>query len=137
MMQLTTFRKLLTGAAMILAFANVQAQSGITEAYLVTNEITGQPGNYSATYSIVLEDSSGVSQLEIKLGSSEAGNNLASGVFNFDATTGLCSGCSYSRSGNRLTITLGSFTERSTYFSSVRLKDLSGNWSNPFPFISN
>jgi hypothetical protein len=112
----------------------VFAQNNIYDAGISLQEVDSL---IICSFVIVVEDTNDVQQLEVKLGSEPGAVNLANAVFNYDVSTGLPAGHSYERHGKTLTLGTGSFSERSTYFGSVRLKNSAGLWSEPFLFIAN
>lgn len=128
---------LLIGAVLCLASViPAKAQTNpVTDAYAKVDASTG--ANLKATFFIEVSDTTDVAQLEIKLGTADGQNNLVSHTFDFDVTGGLPAGFTYSRTGNKVTLGTNDFSDMSTYFGTVRLKNGSGTWSDEFKFITN
>ncbi|MBL7928032.1 MAG: hypothetical protein JNL47_00970 [Bacteroidia bacterium] len=112
----------------------VYSQTGITDAGVQMHETTA---GMECRFVIVVEDTSNVHQLEVKLGSSAGDYSLVNAVFDFDVTGGLPAGYSYQRNGNAITLVTGTLTEQSTWFGSVQIKNNSGQWSDAYDFIAN
>ncbi len=126
--QLTMFLILISG------INPVHSQSSITDAGVQMHETTA---GIECRFVIVVEDTSNVQQLEVKLGSSAGDYSFVNTVFDFDVTGGLPAGYSYQRNGNTITLVTGPLTEHSTWFGSVRIKNNSGQWSDAYDFIAN
>ncbi len=112
----------------------VQAQTPI-DAYVTTTV----PVNDSVvgTMFINLADTNQVDLVEIKLGSKAGVTDLFNYSFAYDQTTGLPAGYVWCRTGNKLTLQLGSFAYSDVQFGSVRVKNASGVWSDAFAFVTN
>lgn len=108
-----------------------------TDAYVVMDDASAPGTLYAATYFVFLSDTVSASQIEIKLGTNSGLTDVMTYTYNYDVASGLPSGYTYSREGNKLTLVIGNYTERNTYFGSVRIKNTSGSWSSPFNFITN
>jgi len=126
--QVTMFLILISG------INTVHSQSSITDAGVQIHETTA---GMECRFVIVVEDTSNVQQLEVKLGSSAGDYSLVNAVFDFDVTGGLPAEYSYQRNGNAITLVTGTLTEQSTWFGSVRIKNNSGQWSDAYDFIAN
>lgn len=114
-------------------FSSAQS-SNVVDAYAA---IDPSGTNQRATFNIEVSDTNDISQIEIKLGGREGVSDLLSQVLDYDVTTGLPSGFSYSRTRNKIIIISNVFSDVSTYFGSVRVKNNSGVWSDDFKFITN
>lgn len=120
---------------LILNFSiKVNAQVAVTDAYA---KIDPSGASQRATFYIELADTNNISSLEVKLGGQEGSSELISQELLYDITTGLPAGFSYSRIGNKIYITSSVFSDVSTYFGSVRIKNNGGTWSDEFKFITN
>ena len=110
------------------------AQTNLTDAYI---SIDGAgSGQVSITYIIVLDDTANVTDLEFQLGTKEAENDLVDYSCSFDINSGLPSGWSYSRLKNKISLSMGTFSEHGLYYGQARIK-ANGNWEDPFSFIAN
>jgi len=89
------------------------------------------------TYFVVLSDSTGVSNVEVKIGSTSGGSEVMGYSFSYDSQSGLPQGFTYAREKTKLTLGIGTYTDRSTYYCQVRIQASNGTWSQPFQFISN
>jgi hypothetical protein len=128
-------RKLLLSAVCFAFMINAKAQSNlITRAFAVIN---GQSSPVSGEFTVLLEDTTNVSQIKVMLGAEVDSSNLVLYIFNYDVTTSLPSGFTYSRSQNMVTLHVGTFDIYSTYFGSVQIKDNSNSWRTPYNFITN
>ncbi|MBK7681508.1 MAG: hypothetical protein KA347_01935 [Bacteroidia bacterium] len=118
----------------ILTGNSLQAQSNF-DAYVITS----QPVNdvVEGTMFITLTDTNQIDLIEVKVGSKEGQADLANHQFTFDQTSGLPAGMSWQRTGNRITLSLGSFAYSDLQFGYVRLKNSSGVWSDTFAFVTN
>ncbi len=112
----------------------LQAQSNF-DAYVITS----QPVNdvVEGTMFITLTDTNQIDLIEVKVGSKEGQADLANHQFTYDQTSGLPAGMAWQRTGNRITLSLGSFAYSDLQFGYVRLKNSSGMWSDTFAFVTN
>lgn len=114
------------------------AQSNpVADASASMEEVNAQTNLFEGTFTVRLSDTTTVSQIEIKLGTYNDASDIVLRTFDFDITSGLPANCSYNRIANILTLVIGRFNDRSTYFASVRIKDTGNSWSSPFKFITN
>ena len=129
MQKIKLFRKLFIATACFLfaANANLRAQT-IDDAYA---SLTGQNNSFTVTVS----DTTGISEVEVRLGSELAGSDIILHSFSYDSQPS--SPYSYSRTGNQINLGIGSITLSDMYYGEVRLKDSNGNWGSPFQFVSN
>ena len=118
----------------ILTGNSLQAQSNF-DAYVITS----QPVNdvVEGTMFITLTDTNQIVLIEVKVGSKEGQADLANHQFTYDQTSGLPAGMAWQRTGNRITLSLGSFAYSDLQFGYVRLKNSSGVWSDTFAFVTN
>ena len=91
----------------------------------------------SSTYYVLLSDTVNVSQIETQLGSSSGQSDILNHIFDYDVSTGLPSGYTYSRQGNKLFLGVSSLTANEIYYGTVRVKNTSGTWSSAYSFITN
>ncbi|MCF8457025.1 MAG: hypothetical protein K9H62_13935 [Bacteroidales bacterium] len=80
---------------------------------------------------VQLCDTSNVSSLHVKLGTSLGQGNKLTHIFYFDAIPSQTS-LGYSREGNKVRLHLGSYPSNQEYFSELQLEDQSGVLSLPF-----
>jgi len=106
-----------------------------SDAYVSMDDIPG--ASISGTYYVILTDTNSISQIETGLGTTSGSTDVLNHTFNYDVSSGLPAGYSYTREGNKLILGIGTFTERNSYYGSVRIKNTSGTWSSPYSFITN
>ena len=114
---------------MWLTIFNSQAQVPLDGVF---NYVNGAPVFY-----VEVPDSNAVSQIELTLGSDATQTDIFNHTFDYDVTTGLPSGYSFSRNGNKVYLGLGTFPDPSVYYAKVRLKNNSGTWSDYYEFYGN
>lgn len=114
----------------------VYAQS-VSDAYLTLNDAAAPGSLYAGTYVVFLSDTNNISQIEISLGTASGLTDVMAQTYNYDVSSGLPSGYTYNREGNKLTLGIGNYTEVNTWFGSVRIKNASGTWSSSLNFITN
>jgi len=119
---------LISAAACLMFGTNAKAQAIVSDAYA---SLTGS----SNSFTVVVSDTTDISEVEVRLGSGLAASDIVLHSFNYDAQPS--SPYSYSRSGNQLSLGIGSITLSDMYYGEVRLKDANGNWGSPFQFVSN
>src|ERR1041384_5990374 len=126
------FRRTLLIAACFafISIQNVKAQT-ISDAFASLADTTGQ----SNAFTVLLSDSTGIAQIETKLGSNSGNDDLLFHVFDFD--TQPSNPYSYQRTGNQLKLGIGNISKTDLYFGEVRIKYSNGTWSSPYSFISN
>lgn len=128
---------LLTGFA-ALNYSSVLAQ---TPPLLMDASIVLIPSNahgyFKGTYEILVSDTVNIHQLEVLLGSDADSSNLVNEIFDFDIPSGQPTGLQYSRNGFRILLETDVFQKHTTYFGSVRVKNLSGVWGDPQRFVAN
>lgn len=88
-------------------------------------------------YKVVVPDTNDVNQIEMLVGSDDNPAELFSQTLTYDQSSGLPTGVTYSRSGNEITIGMGTVTLLNAYHAKVRLKNSSNNWSDWYEFIGN
>jgi len=121
---------IVTGCLLFVSKANLQAQT-ISDAYASIADSTGQ----NNIFTILLSDSSGIDQIETKLGTMEGESDLHLHVFDFDSQPG--SPYTYNRTGNTLKLGIGTVSPNGIYYGECRLKYTNGSWSSSFQFINN
>ncbi|MBK7853678.1 MAG: hypothetical protein IPJ79_01095 [Bacteroidetes bacterium] len=122
---------------MFLLLSSSSYSQSASDAYLNMDDAAAPGTLYAGTYIVFLTDTSNVSQIEIALGTGTGLSDVMTQIYNYDVTSGLPSGYTYTREGNKLTLGIGNYTEYNTYFGSVRIKNVSGTWSSSFNFITN
>jgi hypothetical protein len=129
-------RKLLLSAVCFAFILNAQAQSNlISRAFAVIS--IGQSNQSSGEFTVLLEDTTNVSEIRVMIGSEADSSNLVLYTFSYDVNTSLPSGFTYSRSQNMVTLAVGTFATHSTYFGSVKIKDNTNSWRPDYNFITN
>lgn len=98
---------------------------------------TSNPDIRTSSFVVILSDSNQIDKIEVELGSVEDQNDLIDQNFDFDVTTGLPSGFSYLRVGNRVFLGTSTITTSPTYSGRLRLKYSSGLYSSYFSFTAN
>ena len=112
----------------------LKAQSNF-DAYVTTSAPINDV--VEGTMFITLSDTSQIDLIEVKVGSKEGQADLANHQFTYDQTSGLPAGMAWQRTGYRITLSLGSFAYSDLQFGYVRLKNISGTWSDTFAFVTN
>ncbi|HKR04823.1 MAG TPA: hypothetical protein VJY62_09320 [Bacteroidia bacterium] len=124
-------RKLLLSAVCFAFMINAKAQT-INDAFASIADTTGQNNSFT----IIISDTTGISEVEVRLGSEMSASDIILHSFNYDAQPSYP--YSYTRSGNQIKLGIGSITITDVYYGEVRLKYSNGSWSSPsFQFISN
>ena len=123
-------RKFFAGTILCFALLNAKAQT-INDAFASIADTTGQ----NNIFTIVVSDSTGIAQIETKIGSESGNSDLLSHVFDFDSQPG--APYSYFRNGNTLKIGIGTISQNGIYYGECRLKYSNGSWSSSFLFINN
>ncbi len=75
---------------------------------------------------IVLQDSSDISKIYVKLGNTAGSSDLLTRTFNFDQSGTFADGTSYKREGLIIYLGLGTFTGLNVYYGEARLEDANG-----------
>jgi hypothetical protein len=88
-------------------------------------------------FSLVIPDSTNISEIELQIGSSENPSEVFEHTFVYDQTSGLSNGLSFSRSGVTINLGLGTLTPLNIYHVKTRLKNGSGTWGNWYEFVGN
>lgn len=125
---------LLAVACLFLSLRASAQTNSITDAF-ATMKVNASSA-FDGTIVITVGDPNNVDLLEVNLKNS-SGDQLMNHTYQYDVTTGLPSGWTYSRSGNKITLEVGSYAAEDSYIGSARVKDNSGNWSAPYKFITN
>ena len=83
----------------------------------------------SCTYMVTLAETSGIAQIQVKLGHSAGAGDIIEKTFVFDGPASNNDGTTYRREGNTVWLGLGDFSNLGNYYAEVRLQDLNGNWT--------
>jgi len=94
-------------------------------------------GNISAVFYVKLPDSTGFTDVDIKLIDSLDDVVLFERNFVFDQTSGLPSGITWQRNGTEVNLGIGSHIQKIAYMGKVRLKNTAGLWSDWYEFLFN
>jgi hypothetical protein len=122
---------------LLINFSSMYAQTAsATDAYVVMDDASS-PGTFAGTYFVFLSDTTTSSEIEVSLGSNTGLNDVMTYTYVYDVASGLPGGYTYARQGNKLTLGIGNYTDRNTFFGTVRVKNSGGTWSSPFHFITN
>jgi hypothetical protein len=95
--------------------------------------VSGNTGNFS----LVVADTSDVSEIELQIGSDENPSEVFEHTFVYDQTSVLPGGLTYTRSGASINLGLGTLTPLSIYHVKTRLKNGSGGWGDWYEFVGN
>lgn len=134
----TAVKLLMLLPLLLLIHTNCTAQSPtVTDAYITMQPTATDSTLLQGTYIVALSDSINVANIELKIGSSPGAYDILNYTFVFDTQAVLPAGFSYARLGNTLTLQVGAYSDRSTYFCAVRVQAANGTWSAPNQFISN
>ncbi|MEO8086672.1 MAG: hypothetical protein ABI763_07630 [Bacteroidota bacterium] len=71
---------------------------------------------------VQLFESTGISSIHVKLGNTSGGSELLGKTFAFDVSGNIGNGCTYSRTGDVITLGLGDFNGLMSYFSEVKIE---------------
>ncbi len=93
--------------------------------------------NNTGIFSLVIPDSTNISEIELQIGSSEDPSEVFEHTFVYDQTSGLPNGLSYFRSGVTINLGLGTITPLNIYHVKTRLKNSSGSWGAWYEFVGN
>lgn len=121
-------------AGLVLCGNALMAQAPL-DAYLTTS--TGPNSTVSGVFHVTLPDTNQVQALEVRLGTNEGTQDLLLQTFPYDSNTGLPAGMHWTRTGNRVTLSLGTLVESGVQFGEVRIQYGSGTWSAPYQFVTN
>ena len=121
--------------ALLFAFSIKAHSQSVTDAFSHMDSIG--PNLFAGSFTILLDDTTDVSALEVKLGTFENGTDLMDYTYTYDVTTGLPSGWTYSRNKNTINLFIGTYTEKFIYYGQVRVMDTNNSWSSAFKFVSN
>ena len=105
------------------------------DAYVITT--AGANGTVYGFIHVNLPDTISIATIEVKLGSTDGGQELVSQVFVFDANSGLPSGFEWHRNGTGVVLSVGSFAETPVLFGQVRLQNNSSGWGDTYAFVTN
>ena len=93
--------------------------------------------NNTGIFSLVIPDSTNISEIELQIGSSENPSEVFEHTFVYAQTTGLPTGLSYSRAGVNINLGLGTLTPLNIYHVKTRIKNSSGSWGSWYQFVGN
>lgn len=79
-------------------------------------------------------DETGIYAIQVSLGSTLGGSDLLSKSFAFDQFGNVGNGCTYSRTGEVITLGLGDYQGLSSYFSEVRIERVDHSFTESFVF---
>lgn len=128
------FKKILF-TLIVFCFITLPSIAQVESASLVLG--TPQSNLVACSFSIEISDTLNASDIELQLGSMRDSTDLFSDLFTFDQYSGLSSGLSYSRTGNIVTIGIGTISVQDLYYGSVRIKNTSNQWGDYYKFIQN
>ena len=86
---------------------------------------------------LILPDTASCSEIEVNLGSKTETGDLFTHAYVYDQESGLPSGLTYSRTGSDVTVGIGAVTVPPAYNVKIRLKNMTGNWSGWYEYITN
>lgn len=86
---------------------------------------------------IVLQDSSDISKIYVKLGNTTGASDLLTKTFNFDQAGTFADGTSYKREGLVIYLGLGTFTGLNIYYGEAKLEDANGISGTPVTYNNN
>ena len=116
---------------------NSYCQNSNINAYAVFDDSVRAIGQLSGNIYLTNLDTTLISQFEIKVAGSETDTvYLVSQIIDFDMVTPP-TGFTYERTGDKLRIGVSGAQPSWTYYNEVRIKDLQGQWSQPFRFLAN
>lgn len=78
------------------------------------------------TMVIEVSDTTNISKIHVKMGSSDGANDLFSQIFNFDVTDSLPTGTTYLREGKVIYLGIGNYTGLNHFFGEAKLENNSG-----------
>lgn len=96
---------------------------------MASDALEQNPGNApfnKITIVVELPTTEGISKINVSMGSAPSSSNLVNHSFDFDVTTGLPSGYSYTRTGNRIVLEVGTHAGTNHYTANVTLEDANG-----------
>ncbi|MBK9317570.1 MAG: hypothetical protein IPM91_01200 [Bacteroidetes bacterium] len=106
-----------------------------SDAYVLISPDTGN--NVKGFMHITLPDTNNIAAIEVKLGSTDGGYDLANYTFSYDVTGSLPVGYVWMRDGFKLILSLGSYPVSDLQFGRVRLQRSDGGWGDEFAFVRN
>lgn len=86
---------------------------------------------YSHTCILNVSDTSNIGSIEIKGGKTQGQTEFVNHVFTFDQSANLPNGYTYNRHGGVIQIGLGDYASKKAVFYQIRVKDTTGNYSQP------
>jgi hypothetical protein len=106
-----------------------------SDAYVLITPDTGS--NVKGVMYITLPDTNTIAVIEVKLGSTDGGHDLANYTFSYDVTGSLPAGYVWMRDGFKLILSIGSYPVSDLQFGRVRLQRNDGGWGDEFAFVRN
>ena len=135
---LTRIKKLsMLFSLMLFAAFHAKAQSEPRDAYITMEVSPTNPTLLEGTFIVTLSDTTDINNIEVRIGTTSGGTEIFSHVFAFDVQTGLPGGLSYLRNSYIVTLGIGTFTDKSTFYGEVRVQGNNSTWSNGLKFITN
>lgn len=128
---------ILSIAACCTAIKAVAQTDSVIDAYVTMETSANNPSLLEGTFVVILNDASAITNFEVKLGTSSGLSDVMSHTYAFDVTLGLPTGFTYLREGNKVTLGIGTYTDKSTYYGQARVQRSNGIWSQPLQFIAN
>ena len=92
--------------------------------------------NQAQLFAVLDPDTAGVSQLEIKLGTTQGEGDLLSKTFNWSQEGTFSDGTSYYHEKQVQRCNLGQYRHNGTYYATLKVKK-NGAWSSPVSFQTN
>lgn len=86
------------------------------------------------TMIIEVSDTTNISKIHVKLGSTEGGNDFFSQIFNFDVTDSLPSGTTYFREGKVIYLGIGNYTGLNHFFGEAKLENSAGTMGSAITY---
>lgn len=132
--RVSNYKVLIVLFSLMALVTNSFAQSNVNDAYIKTS--AAGSNNVICDYTVVLNDTNNVDEIEFQLGTEKTGSDLVSFIVNINTGSGLANGWSFERIKNTVTIKGGTIPNRTTYYGQVKSK-INGVWESPFCFIAN
>lgn len=121
----------------LLQSVNSYSQSNTINAYAVFSDSARNANMLLGTVYVQQLDTANTAQLEVRVGVTENDSSLVNVLVDFDNPGTLPSGFAYHRILDDVRIDVTGTLPTWTYFCRLRVKDLQGNWSQPFLFLAN
>ena len=122
----------------MLPLVQCKAQTAtVTDGYIKMGPAGANSDTLNGTFVIILSDTTGITNLEVKIGTDLNQSDILSATFAYDVHAGLAAGYSYERDGYKVILGIGTYTDKSTYFCQARLQRSNGTWTDPLRFVAN